>query len=221
MRDEQKRAAFFDFDGTLIPGDSIVSFLAYARRRGALSLWELAGTALHALLGKIGAEGMDRVKTRALRFEKKLPPSQREALCRDFASEELLPRLFPEGRRTWDKLKSEGRVMVLASASTSDYMEYVSRALGADALICTPFTPGGGAGPNCRGREKARRVLQWLESLPAAEKPDMALSDAYGDSAGDAFLLRLCGGAHAVNPRRKLRREAEKRGWEILAWGRE
>lgn len=218
MRDDVRRAAFFDFDGTLIPGDSIVSFLLFARRRGALPLWELAGAALYAFLGKIGAEGMDRVKTRALRFEKKLPPAEREKLCREFAEDKLMPRLFPEGRRTWDALKKEGRVMVLVSASTRDYMSCVSAALGADELICTPVSPDGTAGPNCRGPEKEKRVLEWLEGLPEDERPDMAASDAYGDSAGDVFMLRMCGRAHAVNPRKKLKREAEERGWEILRW---
>ncbi len=218
MRDDLRRAAFFDFDGTLIRGDSIVSFLRFARRRGAMSLWELAGTVLHAFLGKIGAESMDAVKTRALRFEQKLAPAEREKLCRDFAEEKLIPRLYPEGKRTWQALKNEGRVMALVSASTRDYMGYVSAALGADALICTEVSPDGAAGPNCRGREKERRLLAWLESLPENERPDMAASDAYGDSGGDIFMLRMCGRAHAVNPRKKLKREAEEKGWEILRW---
>ena len=218
MRDDRRRAAFFDFDGTLIPGDSIVSFLLFARRRGALPFQEWAGIALHAFLGKIGAEGMDAVKTRALRFEQKLPSAEREKLCRDFAEEELIPHLFPEGKRTWDTLKNEGRAMVLVSASTRDYMRYEAAALGADELICTTVSPAGAVGPNCRGREKEKRVREWLESLPKDGRPDMAASDAYGDSAGDVFLLRMCGRAHAVNPRRKLKREAEQGGWEILRW---
>ncbi len=218
MRDDLRSAAFFDFDGTLIRGDSIVSFLLFARRRGVLPFWEWAGTALHALLGKIGAENMDAVKTRALRFEQKLAPAEREKLCRDFVEERLIPRLFPEGKRTWDALKKEGRMMVLVSASTRDYMGYVSAALGADALICTPVSPDGAAGPNCRGREKERRLLAWMEGLPKDRRPDMAASDAYGDSGGDVFMLRMCGGAHAVNPRKKLKREAEEKGWEILRW---
>ncbi|MBR4502105.1 MAG: HAD-IB family hydrolase [Clostridia bacterium] len=220
MKDETRRAAFFDFDGTLIPGDSIVAFLQFARRRGVLPLWEWAGTAVHAFLGKIGAEGMDRVKTRALRFEQKLPCAERERLCREFAEEKLIPLLFPEGKRTWDALKKEGRVMVLVSASTRDYMKYVSAALGADELICTVVSAGGAVGPNCRGAEKEKRVLKWLEGLPGDARPEMAASDAYGDSAGDVFMLRMCGRAHAVNPRRKLKREAEEKGWEILRWKR-
>ena len=85
-------------------------------------------------------------------------------------------------------------------------------------MICTPVSAGGEAGPNCRGPEKEKRVLAWLQGLPGDERPDMAASDAYGDSAGDIFLMRMCGRAHAVNPGRKLRREAEKQGWEILRW---
>ena len=138
----------------------------------------------------------------------------KEKLCRDFAALVLTPALYPEGRKAWDSLKAAGRTMVLASASTSDYMEYVAERLGADALICTRLSEDGKAGPNCRGEEKARRAAAWARENGA----DLKQADAYGDSGGDIPLLRLCGRAHAVNPKRKLKKEAARRGWEVLNW---
>ena len=70
MTDTQKKAAVFDFDGTLIRGDSIVRFLRFAAERGALPRRELLIIALCALGGKMGLVPMEKVKERALRFER-------------------------------------------------------------------------------------------------------------------------------------------------------
>ena len=214
MERKTKTAALFDFDGTLIRGDSVVRFVLFALRRSAMPRRDIPCVIAFALFGKLGLCPMERVKERALRFEKNLPRPEKEKLCRDFASLVLTPALFPEGRKAWDSLKAAGRTMVLASASTSDYMEYVAERLGADALICTRVSEDGKAGPNCRGEEKARRAAAWARENGA----DLKLSDAYGDSGGDIPLLRLCGRAHVVNPKRKLKKEAARRGWEVLNW---
>ncbi len=212
------RTAFFDFDGTLRSGDSIVSFLKFAREKGKLSRRALLGAGVCALLGKAGLMSMEQVKTRALSFEKALSPAEREALLREFVARRLLPELFPRGLEAWRRLREEGYRMVLVTASTGEYMAPLSRALGADALLCTPMAPDGRVGPNCRGREKERRMLQWAESLPALIRVDWEGSRAFGDSAGDESMLRLVGSPCAVNPDRRLLRLARAGNWTVLNW---
>ena len=214
------RAAFFDFDGTLRPGDSIVSFLRYARKRGLLPAAALAGTAADALLGKLGLRTMEQVKTRALAFERDLPADERERLIRDFVSERLLPEMYPAGKREWRRLKEEGCRMVLVSASTEDYMVPLAGALGADDLLCTPVDPAGAVGPNCRGAEKENRIRRWERGLPEGVTVDWENSLGYGDSPGDEAMLCLTGHPHAVNPGKRLRGTALRRGWPCLRWKR-
>ncbi len=213
-----RRAAFFDFDGTLIRGDSILRFLRFALGRGAVSRREVLCLVPHVLSAKAGREPMERVKERALAFEGRLSPGDRERLCGDFVREEVIPHLSPRGLETWEALRNEGARMVLVSASTDDYMVHVARALGADVLLCTRLFPDGRVGPNCRGEEKVRRILSWQASLPREEAADLGDSDAFGDSAGDLPMLRLCGRPHAVDPGRRLKKEAEKQHWPILHW---
>ena len=214
------RAAFFDFDGTLRPGDSVVSFLLYARKRGLLPMGALVRTAADALLGKLGLRTMEQVKTRALAFEKRLSAADRERLARDFVTERLLPELYPAGKAEWRRLKGEGCRMVLVSASTEDYMAPLAAALGADDLLCTPVDPAGTVGPNCRGAEKERRIRRWEQGLPGGVRVDWENSLGYGDSAGDEAMLCLTGHPHAVNPGRRLRGKALRRGWPCLRWRR-
>ena len=83
MRDDVRRAAFFDFDGTLIPGDSIVSFLLFARRRGALSLWDLAAAALHALLKSLRVDYPEAV----ILGHRDLPNVHKDCPCFDAQQE--------------------------------------------------------------------------------------------------------------------------------------
>ena len=46
---EQRALALFDFDGTLIRGDSILAYLRHARRLKALSRGEYLKLGLHAI----------------------------------------------------------------------------------------------------------------------------------------------------------------------------
>ena len=104
--------------------------------------------------------------------------------------------------------------MVICSASCKCYMQYVAEALQADALLCTPSAVDGRVlGPNCRGEEKVSRVNQWLDQQ---NLPHGCIVAAYGDTAGDAPILRASGHPVLVNAKKKLRRllpEAEQVTW--------
>src|SRR5256884_7965017 len=54
-----------------------------------------------------------------------------------------------------------------------------------------------------------------MREMAVAEGIDLASSYAYSDSITDLPMLELVGHPVAVNPDRDLRREAEKRGWQI------
>ncbi|NCB05907.1 MAG: haloacid dehalogenase-like hydrolase, partial [Clostridia bacterium] len=66
----RKSYALFDFDGTLIPGDSIVLFCRYAARRGLCKKTALLSGAWHAALYALRLESARDSKAHALRFLK-------------------------------------------------------------------------------------------------------------------------------------------------------
>ena len=203
---EKQSFAFFDFDGTLIPGDSIAAFVPYARKRGFMPRREyfralLAG--LGYLLGFISAADS---KNAALRFRMALSQPDREALDRDFVRDCLLPRVYPEAGKCMETHRQAGREPVLVTASTENYMRIVAGALGVSVLLATPLQPDGTIGENCRGEEKTRRIREWLRE--AGREADFAASYAYGDSKSDLPMLLLCGHPVQVNPKKALRKAA-------------
>lgn len=214
MRKEAQSFAFFDFDGTMIPGDSIASYVGYARKRGFMPRKESMRALLAALRYVLGLMGAAESKNAALRFRAGLSPADREAMDRDFVKDRLLPRVYPQAKVCVARHKREGRLIVIVTASTENYMRFAADALGADALLATPLLPDGTVGENCRGEEKVRRIRNWLGKQ--GREADLAASWAYGDSKSDLPMLRLCGHAVQVNPKRSLRKEApdmEKVRW--------
>lgn len=195
--------ALFDFDGTLIPGDSIVAFVRYARQAGAMGRGEylrvLCATVKYLLRGMTDAE----IKTRSLRFLRALPQDEREKLAQNFVREILLPQVYQGGAEEIARQRQAGRIVLLVSASTENYMQYVSQALGFDGLLCTPMGEDGAVRDNCKGEGKVRRVREWLARQGV--EADWEASFAFGDSKSDRFMLAAVGHPVLVNPRKELK----------------
>ena len=208
--------ALFDFDGTLIKGDSILAFIRLGRRLKAFSSLEYAAicfTGLRYLVKNISAE---QAKARALRFLTQLSPDRKMALEMAFALECLLPAVYPEARAEIQRCREEGKLPVLLSASTENYMQHIAPALGFEALLCTSLSQDGRLGPNCKGQEKINRLNQWL--LEKQIQPDWASSSAYGDSLSDLPMLQSVGYPVLVNPKKKLLKAAPE--MPLVKWGK-
>ena len=216
LRRGKMRAALYDFDGTLRPGDSIVDWVTYARRKHVISTWEWLRVAVYVGTAKLLGRDRCARKSRALRFERGLTRAQIRAMARDFTETCLLPKMTREGLASWERDRREGFCRVLVSASTSDYMPSLARALGADKLICTQIKADGSVRENCRGPVKARRVLEWSDSLPEAERPDFSACRAYGNSNGDVDMLAMCGEPHLIGKDRKAIKACESRGIRVI-----
>ena len=203
---EAQSFAFFDFDGTMIPGDSIAAFVRYARKKGIMPRREFFRALLAAARYVLGMMSAADSKNAALRFRMRLSEGEREALDREFVRDCLLHRIYPQAKACVAAHRQAGRMPVIVSASTENYMRFVADALGASALLATPLNPDGTIGENCRGEEKPRRIRAWLREQ--GMEADFAASFAYGDSKGDLPMLRLCGHPMQVNPKRALRQAA-------------
>ncbi len=202
----KKTFAFFDFDGTMIPGDSIAAFVQYARKKGIMPRREFFKALLAAARYVLGLMTAVDSKNAALRFRMRLSEEEREALDRDFVNECLLPRIYPQAKACIASHRQAGRQPVIVTASTENYMRALADALGVSALLATPLKPDGTVGENCRGEEKSRRIRAWLQEQGV--EADFAASYAYGDSKSDLPMLLLCGHPVQVDPKKALRQAA-------------
>ena len=209
-----KRAlALFDFDGTLIAGDSIVSYTRFAVRQGKMRWGEYLNAGLHALGYLLGMESETQAKNRALAFRRRMTEAERAALDRAFA-DTLLARVHAAARSCMDAHRQAGRLLLLVTASPGCYMDLVGRDLAFDAVLSTPLTDGVWVHDHCKGEEKIRRIRRWLEETGV--EADFADSCAYGDSKSDLPMLGLCGHPVLVNPTASAAKAAP--GVERVHW---
>ena len=129
-------------------------------------------------------------------------------------------RLFDGARAEVAAHRQAGEGVVLVTGSLDFIVERLAAELQADRLIAARLLESQGrftgelVGPPLSGAEKARAV----EKDAAEHDVDLHASSAYADSYSDLPLLESVGRPCAVNPDRKLKREALKRGWRIERW---
>ncbi len=180
--------AAFDFDGTLTVRDSFIAFLTWSIPpiRLAVALIRLAPAfLLYLLVRKRG-----RLKAATIKvLLGGVARSELQAQARAFAAAKADRLLRPDARATWARLRSQGFILAIVTASPEDIVAPFARGLGADVLVATRLKvdtedriTGALDGRNCRGPEKVRRLYQVFG-------PDMNLAQAYGDTRGDREML--------------------------------
>jgi phosphatidylglycerophosphatase C len=180
--------AAFDFDGTLVPGDSLWPYLRrLAGRRVAL------GTA-RALPGMVVAYrrgGRDAAKAVLLRRVLGGVDAARGQRVGAAYGRDLAARVTPAMAERLHWHQRQGHRLVLVSASLTVYLEPFAAAAGFDDVIATRLEVGAAGtltgrlvGANVRGEEKATRLRALLGAGPVELW-------AYGDSAGDRELLAM------------------------------
>lgn len=196
----EQKAYFFDFDGTLTTGDTLIAFVAFARGRAALAAWLAINSPLLVLM-KIGLCSNHKMKQRMFeRFFKGMPSDQFEALCRRFAAANM-QLLRPEGIAAMRKALEQGSPVMVVSASIDNWVGAFfdlafSRARFRPSIEGTRIETKGGkltgrfATPNCYGPEKVRRIK---EAMPAWDKYKRI---AFGDSRGDKEMLEFADEPH-------------------------
>ncbi|MBB3189400.1 HAD-IB family hydrolase [Halomonas cerina] len=192
MTQESPPVAFFDFDGTLTRGDTLMPFLKHVV---GSRVYYAKLVRLSPVLAGYCIKLMRNDVAKQIVLERYLTGYTLEELSiwgKTF-SEEIIPTMIrKEGitRLRWHQ--SQGHDCVLVSASLDSYLRHWAQGQGFTASITSSLAgdaagivQGKVEGRNCYGEEKATRVRAWLES----RRPQC--SYAYGDSVGDLPLLSL------------------------------
>ena len=215
-------AAFFDLDKTLLPGSSLFPLAREMYRQryfGLRDIWRLAADQVRYRM--IGAEAqgpMERAREATLEVIRGRSRDEVIAFGRSVAREEILPRLYPQAVDVMSRHKRAGRAVYIASSSPQDYLELLAEELAIDGVIGTRaevvdgLYTGNLDGPMIHGPEKAGRVRELADERAI----DLARSFAYSDSINDLPMLEMVGHPVAMNPDRRLRAVARRRGWQVL-----
>ena len=209
--------AFFDFDGTLIYGFSVLALQAARVRRRDVSPQEVAhalATGIGLVLGQADYDAVVSVLGRAWRGRS---VDEIDALGRRLFKEKLAGRVYPEARTLVAAHQRKGHTVVLASSALSFQVEAMAADLDIEHVLCTRFEVVDGAltgklaGDHLWGAGKRRAV----EQLAIDQGVDLGTSFAYADGSEDVELLDLVGHPRPTNPTRGLEREARERGWPV------
>jgi HAD superfamily hydrolase (TIGR01490 family) len=216
-----RRAALFDMDRTLLRVDSARLYTQFRRDRGEASLLDAMRVALWATQYTLGVIDAPKVARKALEGFRGRDESWLEKSCAEWFPRYVLPELQQAGRRAVKKHHDAGDFVAIVTGATRYVAEPVAAELGIDHVICSEleidvegrFT-GRIVEPLCYGLGKIERTAK------IAEREGFSLEEAtfYSDSITDLPLLQVVRAPIVINPDRRLRRIAVKRGWPIEAW---
>jgi phosphatidylglycerophosphatase C len=176
----------WNLDGTLTRRDTLLPFLRQVC--GPLRVSRAVAAAAGRRLTGTGHDGAKALLQQLLGG---LATAEVDAVAQQYAQDLLIERLRADCLHRWQWHRHHGHRLVIASWSPDLYVRHLGTLLGADTVIALQMASVNGrltgrvSGGDCRGAERARRVLAHL-----AERPASPLW-AYGNLPADRDLLDL------------------------------
>jgi HAD superfamily hydrolase (TIGR01490 family) len=212
-------AAFFDLDKTVISKSSSLALTRPMYRAGLVSRSQLLRGAYAQLVYlMVGADEkrMDKVKDTMATLTKGWDRGQVEEIIREALTDLIDPYIYLEALDLMELHRAYGRKVFIVSSSPEEVVRPLAEHLGEVDVIATraQVVDGKYTGEMefyAYGENKAVA----LKEIADQQGIDLSKSYAYSDSMTDLPMLEAVGHPVAVNPDRDLRREAEKRGWQI------
>lgn len=218
--------AIYDMDRTVTRSATYTPFLLHCAREAAP--WRLALTpAVAGSMLAYGVRAIDRGRLKEINHRLMIGHARSDdhlkPLVAGFADATLRTNIRPGAIRAIARDRSEGRRLVLATASYALYADAIAERLGFDDVVATKSrrAPDGRLiarieGDNCYGPAKLAMIRAWLDE----EHITRGHVRFYSDHHTDAPVFDWADEAVAVNPSRKLRTLASERGWLVEDWRR-
>jgi HAD superfamily hydrolase (TIGR01490 family) len=213
--------AVFDFDGTLVRGDSFRHFLFFYLRKERFLDRATLNVVLAFVLRKLRRISLGDAKLQCLRGFIGWERDRLDELGSEFVHLSLLGKVRAEAAERIRWHKSQGHAIIIATSAPDIYFDRAKDSLGADFVLASPleFDVGGFSGRfadgmHLFGRMKSQRVEEFCDSHGI----DLRASYAYSDHHSDVDLLTRVRFPYAVSPTFQLRKTAQELGWNVLDW---
>lgn len=187
--------ALFDLDGTITRADTMLEFLAQVKGKGRARLL-LASVFPLWCLAKLRLANADLPKHALVRRAFAGEPVAALERCADRFAAERMPQLIRPGALACiEQHIRDGHEVVIVTASCSLWTHPWCRQLGIGSIATELEVKDGAftgrlATPNCKGREKVRRIQAGLGDTTALDLI------AYGDTSSDRPMLALARAAY-------------------------
>ena len=212
--------AFFDLDQTLTSSISGKELARAAYRKGILKNTDLANAFIQSLAFRLRLADPAKLIDKMVSWTRGVDEKTMIDLCEEVAIGVLYPTVYKEAAGEIGYHKGKNAKVVILSSALKVVCEEIGKRLKFDDILCSElevkdgYLTGRPVGHLCFGEEKSVRLLQFCK------KNNSSPADAwyYGDSISDLPALSIVGKPVCVNPDNKLKKTAEKRGWEIRNW---
>ncbi len=215
-----KPAAFFDFDNTLLAGDSGKIGVKYLFERKEISLFFVLKVIMANELFKRRLITSKQMVGYVMKLYHGRALHEFEEGVVEFYQTLIKPSLSYKMLEKLEYHRNQGHRLVLLSASIRYMLTHVYNDLNFDDLLCTDLEVGSNGlltgkaqGKICQGQAKAEAAIK----LAKEQNIDLKNSYAYGDHHSDISILSLVGNPTAVGPTSKLRQHAKENNWPIIS----
>ncbi|HEX2467783.1 MAG TPA: HAD-IB family hydrolase [Solirubrobacterales bacterium] len=222
---DQRAAAFFDLDKTLMAGSSGMHFGRAAYRTGMVSRRQLAAWAADHLRYRLRGTTDERAQALLAEVRDLLTGVPERDIARMVPEllAGILPRIYPQMLEEVHAHQDAGRATFIVSAAGNELVALLARVLGMDGGIGTAYEvdadgrlTGELDGPFMYGEGK----VEAMRRFAADHDIYLEASWAYSDSISDLPMLRAVGIPVAVNPDPELARIAADAGWRVMRFER-
>ena len=198
-----EKLAIFDIDYTITRKETLMEFFKYLVSKDIKNIKFWPRALYSGLMYSIKVYDERRVKECFLKFIDNIDEKDLAKLTKSFYDERLSSILYKDAVDMIKKLKNEGYMVILISASPEFYIKEFYAIKEVDLIIGTKFAFEGGKfvrkmdGNNCKGEEKVKRLNEVLKEKNI--KADFKNSYMFSDSLSDKPLLDLVGNPYLIN----------------------
>ncbi|MDK0616303.1 HAD-IB family hydrolase [Clostridium perfringens] len=206
------KIALFDIDKTLIKGDSMFKLLKYTLSKYPKAKRELPK--LFFILVSYKLKLIDTKKAKENMFYTLNYLSVED--LEEFYNKFIKATVYNDAIKEIEKLKAEGYYILLVSASPECYLkffeveDYVDGVIGTKLYFENNRYTNKIDGENCKGKEKVRRINEYLNERNLFIDKEKSL--AYSDSLSDLPMFNFVSKAYLINYNKK------NLDYEILRW---
>lgn len=219
--DHQPSIAFYDFDGTLVASNVVRRYAYYAKHlpsksRAFLKCSKLVLSVPALMALDFYSRGLfNEIFYREYRGMKK---EWLERLAEPVFDKVIRPAIYPGTKSLLEGDRAQGFRLTLVTGELDFIMQPVVRYFGFDDLISNAleFKDGVATGEVVPPLIAQAKKVSAMLDLCQRYNMSPAQARAYSDSFSDVPMLEAVGSPMAVNPDRRLKSVAAKRGWPVL-----